>query len=78
MEMKIARFENSEMSALKAAGTYEEYIDDDDNYSQVIFKQKLKPSNGWAMPFVTGHKYRIHWRRGLDFDEMRFQVSERW
>ena len=30
------------------------------------------------MPYVTGHKYRVHWRRGLDFDQMQFEVSERW
>ena len=29
------------------------------------------------MPYVTGHKYRIHWRRGLDFDYMRYELSER-
>lgn len=78
MEMKIARFENAEISAMKAAGTYEEYIDSDDNYSEVEFKDKHSPANGWAMPYVTGHKYRVHWRRGLDFDTMKFEVSERW
>ena len=78
MEMKIARFENSEIAAMKADGTYEEYIDNNDNYSQVEFKIKLLPARGWAMPFVTGHKYRIHWRRGLDFDSMLMEVSERW
>ena len=68
MPMKITKFENSDMSAMKAAGTYDDYVDTLDNYSEVKFKKKLLPINGWAMPFVTGHKYRIHWSRGLDFD----------
>jgi hypothetical protein len=30
------------------------------------------------MPFVTGHRYRIHWESGLDFDTMQMDMSERW
>lgn len=30
------------------------------------------------MPYVTGHKYRVHWYRGLDFERMEMEVSERW
>ena len=70
MEMKIAKFENSAISAMKSTGTYEDYIDSDSNYSEVIFKKATLPDDGWAMPYVTGHKYRVHWRRGLDFDQM--------
>jgi len=48
----------------------EEYLDDDSRVrtSQVFFKEKLKPSNGWAVPFVTGHRYHAHWGIGLDFE----------
>ena len=35
--------------------------------------------NGWATPFVTGHKYKIHWGlTGLDFEQMTLTLSERW
>jgi hypothetical protein len=61
MDLRITRFENSEISAMKAAGTYDEYIDNVENYSEVIYKKKSNPANGWAMPYVTGHKYRVHW-----------------
>ena len=27
---------------------------------------------------MTGHRYRIHWEAGLDFDSMRMEVSEIW
>jgi hypothetical protein len=36
---------------------------------------------GWAVPFVTGHKYRIQWGSNLtslDFTEMKFTLSEEW
>jgi hypothetical protein len=67
-EMKIARFDDVDITSMKSEGTYETYIDNEDNYSLVVFKDKLKPRNGWAMPYVTGHTYRVHWERGLDFD----------
>ena len=67
MEMKIAKFEAADEAAMKANGTLAAYLDANDNYSQVIFKKDGNPSYGWAIPFVTNHRYRIHWRQGLDF-----------
>lgn len=38
-------------------------------HSTILFKPKSDPMNGWATPFVTGHKYKIHWgMTGLDFE----------
>ena len=38
------------------------------NYSVVPYKTKLLPKAGWAVPFVTGHKYKISWGyTGIDF-----------
>jgi hypothetical protein len=34
--------------------------------------------HGWPIPFVTGHKYKIHWGTGLDFEEMQLYMSENW
>jgi hypothetical protein len=59
-------------------GARESYLDDKDNYSLVPFKLKQDPVNGHAMPFVTGHRYHIHWQSGLDFTKMQVEVSERW
>jgi hypothetical protein len=34
---------------------------------------------GWTVPFVTGHKYKISWgNNGLDWDQMKVELSERW
>lgn len=46
----------------------EAYLKNETNYSIVPFKPKEKPNNGWAMPYVTNHRYKIHWRNGLDFE----------
>ena len=77
MEMKIAKYDNHIRDSFDEAGL-EEYLDNSDNYSTVFFKAKLKPTKGWAMPFVTGYKYRVHWAEGLDFERMKVDVSERW
>ena len=37
------------------------------DYSIAPFKSKLDPLKSWAMPYVTGHKYKLHWRYGIDF-----------
>lgn len=48
-------------------------------YGTVLFKEKQAPMNSWPVPFVTGHKYKIHWGKvGLDFEEATVEVSERW
>ena len=70
MEMKIAKFDSAEERAMANSGTLDAFLDDQVNYSWVPFRDKANPGNAWAMPYVTGHRYRVHWRRGLDFEEM--------
>lgn len=48
------------------------------NFTIMPFKSKLNPNNGWAVPFVTGHKYRVHWAEGLDFETMTMEASNLW
>lgn len=45
-----------------------EYLEDAANYGKLEWRKKLKPSASWPTPFVTGHKYKIHWGTGLDFE----------
>ena len=75
--MKILQFDRATEAGMSAE-ELEEYLDSNSNYSLVPWKQKQNPSSGWAMPFVTGHRYRIHWEAGLDFETMKVEVSERW
>ena len=48
------------------------------NYEIIPYKEKKDPDNGHAVPFVTGHRYHIHWGTGLDFTKFRVDVSDRW
>lgn len=37
------------------------------------------PGYSWALPYVTGHKYRFYWDFGqLDMTNMKIEVSDRW
>jgi len=53
------------------------YLEDSSNYSEIPYKEKSDPK-GWAVPYVTGHHYRMHWQTGLDFLNMAMTISERW
>lgn len=56
-----------------------DYLDNKTEYSTMAFKKSGDPSNGWATPFVTGHKYKIHFgMTGLDYEELTIDASERW
>jgi hypothetical protein len=70
-EMKIARYDVDQQKALTSQNSLQEYLDNEVNYSVVPFKTYSNPSNSWAMPYVTGHRYRIHWGEGIDFTQMR-------
>jgi len=60
MAFKIARFEDALRTTHEDAGTLQDFLDEENNYSVIPFKEKQNPT-GWAVPFVTGHKYRAHW-----------------
>lgn len=75
MTMNILPYDNAMVLGL---ADKQAYIDDSANYSGIFWKEKLKPGNSWAVPFVTGHKYRITWANDLDYTNMRVQVSEKW
>lgn len=77
MEMNVLKYDRTEMNLLSAAEK-QTYIDTDSNYSKIFWKEKLKPSNSWAVPFVTSHHYRITWANDLDYTHMNVQLSDRW
>lgn len=72
-------YKDKNAAAEVKAKELEDYKKDGKNYSTVPFKLKKDPSNGWATPFITGHKYKIHFgKTGLDWDQAQFQLSDRW
>jgi hypothetical protein len=49
---------------------YYTYIDDEDNYGTVLWHK-----NGWGVPFVTGHKYKIHFGKiGTNFEWLDIKI----
>jgi len=48
------------------------------NYAHIPFRMKTRPMMAWAIPIVTGHKYKIHWQWGLDFTQMQIDLSPHW
>lgn len=30
---------------------------------------------GWPVVFATNHRYRFHWGEGIDFTQMKFNIS---
>lgn len=66
-------------SIIAAQANVTEYELNRTNYSLIKFKDKTDPVNSWTFPFVTGHKYKIHWANtGVDFTQMGMLRSEKW
>jgi hypothetical protein len=61
MSLRIAKFDKELEDTFADDTERKEYLDDKDNYAIVPYKTKQKPSNAHAIPFVTGHRYHIHW-----------------
>lgn len=58
--------------------TLEAYKANLSNYATFDFKKKQDPGMGWAIPMVTGHKYKIHWGIGIAMEEMKINIAENW
>jgi hypothetical protein len=68
--MRILKYDDSTLISVDRT----QYAEDLENYTSYPW---LK--SGWTIPFVTGHKYKISWgNNGLDWDQMRVDLSERW
>jgi hypothetical protein len=64
---------------LAAQANITEYELNRDNYGIVKFKDMVDPQSSWTSPFVTGHKYKVHWvNTGVDFETMNISISEKW
>jgi hypothetical protein len=57
MGLKVLRYDDD---ILAEYGNLTEYMNDKSNYGTINFKEKQDPMNGWASPWVTGKKYKIH------------------
>ncbi len=76
--MKILRYDDDTFDN-QIYGYNPVYDTNSDSYGVIPYKAKLDPVNSWTFPLVTDHRYKIHWRYGLDFTNMKIsQSSPRW
>lgn len=55
------------------------YVKDLNNYSSAYMTVLQDPMYAWAIPYVTGHKYRFFFDKGqIDLTSIKIEVSERW
>jgi hypothetical protein len=77
MAMKVIRWDDN----LFTTGGYNKtaYRWNKTEHSSFFFKKAGDPKFGWAIPFVTNAKYKIHFGlTGLDYEEMTMTQSEEW
>ena len=49
------------------------------NYDESCITVLKDPGYAWALPYVTGHKYRMFWDKGqLDMTNIKMEISTRW
>ena len=78
LNIRIAKYDDSVM-ALKTAAELDAYVKNLNNYSSATMTVKQDPVYSWAIPYVTGHKYRWFFDIGqLDIQNMKIEVSQRW
>lgn len=44
----------------------------------MLNKKSGDPGSAYTIPFITGHKYKFHWGTGLNFENLKIELSERW
>jgi len=67
--MKILKYDDDYIVPWIGKRIIQPYLDDVSKYSSISYMDNLSPKQkGWNIPFVTGHKYKIHWGdHGEDF-----------
>jgi hypothetical protein len=77
MEMKVLQYDDSIVAGMNST-TKAAYRENITNYSVAPWRPKANPKNSWALPYVTGKKYKIHWQKGVDFMTMQIDLSPHW
>jgi hypothetical protein len=79
MAMKVIRWDDDLFDTNGGAYNKTLYQANKTEHSSFFFKKKGDPAMGWAIPFVTGHKYKISFgMTGLDFEQLTMTRSENW
>jgi hypothetical protein len=72
LDLKIAQWDyDFEQTVLANNETKFEFEQNTNGvWSTVEYKDEKNPRKNWAVPYVTGHRYRIHWGESPDFEEI--------
>jgi hypothetical protein len=75
--MRILKYDDSIIRSMDNA-TKTEYLNNLSSYTNLPFRKMMNPMNTWGFPVVTGKKYKIHWKNGLDFMQMQVDLGVTW
>jgi hypothetical protein len=75
--MRILKYDDSIVGLMNNVSK-KAYLDNITHYTDLEFRLMLKPMSSWAFPVITGRKYKIHWKDGLDFTSMRVDLGATW
>mmetsp|Transcript_58622 Transcript_58622/g.80476 ORF Transcript_58622/g.80476 Transcript_58622/m.80476 type:complete len:241 (+) Transcript_58622:2328-3050(+) len=77
MEFRAVKYDESFLDSM-SEDEQTSFFEDKSNYASYFWKDGSRPSASWAVPFITGKRYKVHWQEGLDFETMHYEVSEKW
>ena len=60
MDMKVIQYDDRIVGTM-TNDSLKSYLLDTNNYSIAKMRPKRDPAFSWALPYVTGKKYKIHW-----------------
>ena len=75
--MRIYRYPRGSLSTSNYDFTTALSEAEGDNFTNITNYSYYKDiSYSWAMPFLTGYGYNIHWANGIDFSSLIIKVSD--
>ena len=75
--MRIYRFPKESLSTVDYNFTATLEAAEADNFTNITHYSYYKDvSYSWAMPFLTGYGYNVHWGNGIDFSSLDIKVSD--
>ena len=73
--VRADNFYGVEMKIRRLSVPFESEVGPEAEYSEISFRLRDSPSNSWTAPFVTGEIYNLHWRLGLDWEQITIEST---
>jgi len=72
--MRVLYYDPDVIDGMENA-TRKEYLKDSKNFGNLKWTM---PDLGWAVPFVTGHKYSFFFGNHIDIERIKMSISDNW